>query len=395
MTYLFNPDNDLALANGDTNYLPPQSARRMAEDLALLPAWYAQTGDTVLIPDSSQLHYWQETSLPSLLPEGIKFVTEREPLPDDVLSPWGWNPALIKRLKTRGASPSQLPDEHQMAELRRLSGRQTAVRVLRALMEELGSAHPLIGESHLCTSEEEVARWVNHFPRTLLKAPWSGSGKGLRRGKGTYAPPLSGWCKRILSQQGAVVTEPIYNKVYDFAMEFDFKGDGASVRFTDYSLFATNANGAYEGNVLTGNAEIEKQLSHAIPLATLRAVQLTLTRLLGEEIAPSSYQGFVGVDMMTVQEGDRFLLHPCVEVNLRMTMGMVSRLFHHRFVAPHRTGMFRIAFHPTPETLREEHLRLTKAHPLTLTPDGRIEHGYLSLTPIGRNTCYSARVVVE
>jgi len=39
--YLFNPENDLALANFSLNYTPPASAIRMAEELAVLPIWYA------------------------------------------------------------------------------------------------------------------------------------------------------------------------------------------------------------------------------------------------------------------------------------------------------------------------------------------------------------------
>ncbi len=46
--YIFNPDSDIALANNDVNYMAPASARRMAEDLALLPIWYAQPGSMVL-----------------------------------------------------------------------------------------------------------------------------------------------------------------------------------------------------------------------------------------------------------------------------------------------------------------------------------------------------------
>ena len=65
-TFIFNPDNDLALANGDPNYLPPKSARRMAEDLAMLPAWWAEKGDTILIPNTDGLYYWKQT-----LPNGL------------------------------------------------------------------------------------------------------------------------------------------------------------------------------------------------------------------------------------------------------------------------------------------------------------------------------------
>ena len=46
--YLFNPDSDLALANNETNYIAPVSARRMAQDLALLPVWYADPYNAVL-----------------------------------------------------------------------------------------------------------------------------------------------------------------------------------------------------------------------------------------------------------------------------------------------------------------------------------------------------------
>ena len=39
--YVFNPDTDMALANNEENYMAPASACRMAQDLALLPVWYA------------------------------------------------------------------------------------------------------------------------------------------------------------------------------------------------------------------------------------------------------------------------------------------------------------------------------------------------------------------
>ena len=47
--YVFNPGHDLALANGSASYMMPDSARRFANDLAFLPAWYAQRAD-VLVP---------------------------------------------------------------------------------------------------------------------------------------------------------------------------------------------------------------------------------------------------------------------------------------------------------------------------------------------------------
>lgn len=70
--YLFNPENDMALACGDSYYMPPASARRMAADLSVLPAWYAAPGDAVLT--DALLHGEQVKNLSPLLP-AVEFVT--------------------------------------------------------------------------------------------------------------------------------------------------------------------------------------------------------------------------------------------------------------------------------------------------------------------------------
>ena len=49
--YLFNPENDMALASGSPYYMAPASTRKMASDLATLPAWYAGKGGAVLLGD--------------------------------------------------------------------------------------------------------------------------------------------------------------------------------------------------------------------------------------------------------------------------------------------------------------------------------------------------------
>ena len=53
--YLFNPENDMALACGDLYYMAPASARKMAADLSALPGWYAGDGATVLLATKEQV----------------------------------------------------------------------------------------------------------------------------------------------------------------------------------------------------------------------------------------------------------------------------------------------------------------------------------------------------
>ena len=60
LLYLFNPDQDLALASGEVNYMPPASACRMAEELALLPVWFADRPCGVLAPSAYNQSFLEE-----------------------------------------------------------------------------------------------------------------------------------------------------------------------------------------------------------------------------------------------------------------------------------------------------------------------------------------------
>ena len=49
--YLFNPENDLAIAFGGENYTPPPAAQLIGKELSTLPLWYADDDTTIYIPD--------------------------------------------------------------------------------------------------------------------------------------------------------------------------------------------------------------------------------------------------------------------------------------------------------------------------------------------------------
>ena len=60
--HLFNPENDLALADGGANYCPPPAAARIAYDLASLPLWFAGVGNAVALPDRNHFQFCEEVS---------------------------------------------------------------------------------------------------------------------------------------------------------------------------------------------------------------------------------------------------------------------------------------------------------------------------------------------
>ena len=124
------------------------------------------------------------------------------------------------------------------------------------------------------------------------------------------------------------MAEPIYNKVCDFAMEFCADEEGR-VAFAGYSFFETDAFGNYKANLLVSDAEIERRLGAYVSLGTLHGVRSRLLTVLPDWLG-GHYAGYLGVDMMICHEGD-YRIHPCVEINLRMNMGVLARLFFDRF----------------------------------------------------------------
>ncbi len=388
--FLFNPENDLALANGDPHFIAPASARRMAADLDLLPLWWAGEGDVVWTEAKERavayLRTWQE-----LLP-AVDFWCEGEVAGTWDFSPWGYSPMLLERLRRMGAPAEWRLSAEEMETYRRLSSRALAVELLAALRADF-PIEVLCGESRLCHLEAEAAAWITRYPLTLLKMPWSGSGKGLRQGFGCWEAPLSGWVRNVLRTQGAVVVEPLCDKVADFAMEFESDGRG-TVRYTGLSLFITHAQGAYAGNVVADEAVKEKMLHGLVPESLCSEIRTYLTRWFSDRVG-FHYRGPLGVDMMvctSILNSSGPCLHPCVEINLRRTMGDVAVHLGRKLV-PGRTGLFRVDYFGRPEDLMADHLRRLAATPPTIER-GRMSDGYFPLTPVEDGTCYRAHVEV-
>lgn len=289
--YVFNPENDMALADGHPGYTPPVQIQQMRRELWWLPQWWADEEDIV----------WNGE--------------ERLNLSDDTrILPWGWSPALCHQLKQAGVQESLLPSRKELEQIRQLSHRQTAVSLLQELRSELPLDGHFAGNSVLCRSIEEAEETANAYGEALLKSPWSSSGRGLMK---TDNPQWKAWASRILKAQGSVVVEQFMHKVTDFALEFWLDGKGG-VEYRGLSLFYTNERGAYLGNWVAPEEQKLAWLAQYIPLQYLKEIR----RWWENRLRSFDYEGPVGIDMMLAEEG----ICPCIEVNWRWTMGLVSCL---------------------------------------------------------------------
>lgn len=380
--YLFNPENDMALASGSPYYMAPARIKKMAADLSALPAWYASVESGVLLSNERQKE-WMEKECRYSLP--MVWETDFSPYYIKVY-PWGWNPSLLRRLAEAGLISETMLSEEQMDRVRLLSSRQTAVGLLPRLQSEW-----TLGESCALSLLENLKTFLEKGADVLLKSPWSGSGKGIQKVKGIMEPSVYGWAKRVIASQGCVVVEPFYHKVVDFAMEFLACKEG--VTFVGYSLFETDVRGIYKENRLCSDGVIEACLGSYVPLDVLRSVR-ELCRKELEGVLAGNYEGYLGVDMMICKEGNQYKIHPCVEVNLRMNMGVVSRLLYNRYVCEGAEGSYVIEFYPQPGEALRFHELMKQECPLRIE-NGKIKSGYLSLTPVLEDTLYQIYIKIK
>ena len=362
--YLFNPENDMALASASPYYMVPSNIKKMSADLSALPAWYAPVGSNVLLGDERQKEWMEKKCRFSLQ---MEWCVGLSPYYIKVC-PWGWNPVLIRYLKDAGVPGEAMLTDERMETVRRLSSRQTAVDLLPRLRIE-----QTLGESFAFAFFEKLLAFVAKDEELLLKSPWSGSGKGIQKIKGGLEAPVYGWAKRVISTQGSIVVEPFYQKVVDFAMEF-YSG-GKDVSFVGYSLFEADCRGIYKENVLASDQVIETRLASYVPLEALSEIRKRCLDELGSLLA-DAYVGYLGVDMMICVEDGTYKVHPCVEVNLRMNMGVVSRLLYDNHVCEGAEGRYVIEYFPKNGEALRFHETMQEEYPLEMQ-DGRIKRGYL------------------
>ncbi len=305
---VFNCSNDMALAAGVNHYVPPKRIQQMERDLASLSRW------------------WDDTYF---------------------AGPWGWSASMKHRYRLMGIDESQLPSDAWLAEVRRLSSREHACRYIERMLrdESLPLTHLVGNHMRFCRQAdleamerqadlEAIERQAAEQSRgmeqggkqasaasshpLIFKSPWSSSGRGVFVARTADERALSR-LRGFVSAQGGFAMDRFYErKLADFAMEYYLDGKGTAT-FLGYSVFSAGDGGAYGFNYV----EPQRTLIERIGVDT--ALLSSLQAYHAEHLAQMPYRGAVGVDMMKVLDTDgKEKVHPCVEINLRMNMGVLA-----------------------------------------------------------------------
>lgn len=314
---VFNPEHDLALAANLSNFTAPHAGRQLRADLGFIPAIWAAADDFVLVEnvEDAERRFLRLTRRPFGHYIAKEQICKYKFTAVDV---WGWDLAIRAFLLRWGIDAAIMPTATQIDDIRQLSHRRYAMQLLDCLQMP-----GIIGSSCETNQIENIIDRLHSGEHLVVKAPWSSSGRGVRFMEDDVNIYDNGWLRNVIVKQGSVMVEPYYNKVKDFGMEFVSDGNG-SVSYIGLSLFQTS-NGAYTGNILASEEEKENLISRYIPIDLLKTVQQKICAKMGSWLK-DQYTGVFGIDMMVVRrdDGDGFLLHPCVEINLRRTMGHVA-----------------------------------------------------------------------
>jgi hypothetical protein len=206
------------------------------------------------------------------------------------------------------------------------------------LARRLGLGH---AGSHALVSAQELEEVLTGaLGPWVLKPGWSAAGRGHLLSDGPADPVTRLSALRLLKSQGWLLFEPWDTRVLDVGCCGLVSERGASLVGSHRLLI--DEGGRFRGVVTTADGVapgLQHDESEALQAATLAA---------GSALSAAGYSGPFGVDAYRTAEGT---FRPLVEVNARLSFGLITRLLAERVEAvDHRAPVaLRMARGPVPE----------------------------------------------
>ena len=396
MIHFFNPGHETAILNASKHYHPPAHVDKLQADLAFLPAWYASDGDFVFIDTSLPDDFIHSCETLKLLVNPVTsgdFSRNPEMFQHATIELWGISPQsnhFFEQLSRQWNLSLIVPQWKE--EYRFLSSRFASQQVFAGLLDCIPGIDNEILPQFVSTIEMIERQTVQSHEPLLVKSPYSSSGRGLLRlSPGRLKQSEKQILSGMLKKQEQVSIEKWLDKRLDFSMQFENTADG-NTRFVGYSIFRTNAKGAYEKSQLARQEYLEKQIIQWINPDILTQTRRILTESIQDKYAPY-YSGITGVDLLIYKAGDSYRLHPCVEINMRKTMGYLAIRLTEKCLNPDSRGELFIEYNHNPQTIKDKHKCLQMNYPLIIE-DGFVRSGYFSLCPVTDSTKYLAYVII-
>ncbi len=324
----------MAIANGTVSFQSNRFLQQFEMDLGILPMYLASTNDWVLLHNLPSNEF-----LSKLEKDGFQLPSFKEidVLLKDTMAgnddfcevrPWGWSPAFIHKTRSLidrcSSSFKEDTTRFLCRDERQFYSRHFSLVVLKEVLENVNLNY-LISEDELpivCHSVDEIEVLHRKNKQSVLKAPWSSSGRGVNI---LRLPELNDSVRNrtngVINSQGSIMYEPFLNKLIDFS--FQFKIDDNQVHYLGLTFFNTDKKGQYKGHYLQNNPiGIESENYKFVKLYECQ-ISEQLNTILSNKLL-GKYIGYLGIDAMLVTIDNNLKIQPCVEINLRYNMGVLA-----------------------------------------------------------------------
>lgn len=388
----------MAVANGSFSYQPPLLLKEMERELAILPFVFCSSDDFVLTETRPSKNFLQVLKISGFkLPRFCSF-EELEAMTDDTFNkiiPWGWSPAThfyLKKLKEKCSDEFKMSSVfHWKEQHKKLYERSTSKEFLTDILSRL-KYNWLISDDltgHIIFNFDELEALLKEHRQLVVKAPLSSSGRGIQM---IRKPELDNarkqWISGVLKQQKYLIAEPLLDKIIDFSFQFKISPENR-IEYLGLSFFETNSNGQYLRTLI--NADV-RQIPDKTISEDLELTAYAISSALSSSVYSRLYQGYLGIDAMIFRYENKLMLHPCVEVNCRANMGILSKFIENKVHVESR-GKFEL-FYGAPGQFISKMSEQTKLNPM-VSADGKIISGVIPLTEGNQKTKFGAYFSVE
>jgi len=327
----------------------------MERDLAILPFVFCTENDFVLTETPPSNVFLQKLEKFGFdLPRFCSLAElETHPIDSfDAIYPWGWSPSThfkLKNLKEKCAFQfKEVPVYNWKSDHKLLFERSTSLDLLTGMLNNNPPnwfiSKEMIG-SKVTSFEEIELLQAKHSP-LVLKAPMSSSGRGIQIIRNSKLNTSNKqWISGVLKQQSYLIAEPFLEKLIDLSFQFQVLPN-SQIEYLGFSVFETNSNGQYRGTLIHPDLKMIVPEENASELMeTISITADIISSALGKSNYATLHRGFLGVDAMIFKDQKSLIMQPCIEINSRMNMGILT-MFLERRIHPDSIGKFELFYGP-------------------------------------------------
>ena len=293
MIYIYNPTSEMAVRQNNTTYQPPKHLVKFEQDLAEIMMFLAKKKDTIIAekPDKELLRIWNKENVYFCPPSEAK----RLIINNENIRPWGESKQIFHFFSDKEKYDKF--DERK----RYLHSRKSSVELENALTHRrLPTFVERKTHSKIVCNANDLKQQIG-LGRFVLKSLWSSSGRGVVIvNEPQHINNAIKWGNDKIRTDGAVIVEPLLERVCEFSFLFEIKATG-TINYLGINYFRADETGHFGKELIGQNPMSDFGFTTKWEIYLVAEIALAIHDLQWSKL----YHGFVGVDAMAYKSNGK------------------------------------------------------------------------------------------